>query len=51
MQLVDDQHGVPPRVSAEIDTITLDDLVSIYPIYLLLLLVMFLDLKLYELCV
>jgi FkbM family methyltransferase len=32
-KLVDDQHGVPPRVSAEIDTITLDDLVSIYPIY------------------
>ncbi len=26
-------EGIPPRVLAEIDTITLDDLVSIYPIF------------------
>ena len=31
--LVDEHHGVPPRVLAEVETITLDDLVSIYPIY------------------
>ncbi|CAF0839130.1 unnamed protein product [Adineta steineri] len=32
-KLVDEQHGIPPRVLAEVDTITLDDLVSIYPIF------------------
>jgi len=32
-KLVDEQHGIPQRVLAEIDTITLDDLVSIYPIF------------------
>ncbi|CAF5194751.1 unnamed protein product, partial [Rotaria magnacalcarata] len=31
--IVDEQHGIPPRVLAEVDTITLDDLVSIFPIF------------------
>jgi FkbM family methyltransferase len=31
--MVDEHHGIPPRVLAEVDTITLDDLVSIYPIF------------------
>ncbi|CAF3348050.1 unnamed protein product [Rotaria socialis] len=31
--IVDQQHGFPPRVLAEVDTITLDDLVSIFPIF------------------
>lgn len=31
--MVDDQEGIPPRVLAEIETITLDDLVSIYPVF------------------
>ena len=32
-KLVDEQPGFAPRVLAEVETITLDDLVSIYPIY------------------
>ena len=29
--IVEKQNGIPPQVLAEVDTITLDDLVSIYP--------------------
>lgn len=32
-KIIDEHHGIAPRVLAEVDTITLDDLVSIYPIF------------------
>lgn len=32
-KIIDEEHGIAPQVLAEVETITLDDLVAIYPIF------------------